>query len=353
MEDAPNNNEIRDEKKKQSPSISQEIRQLTEQPSWRRIEELRQKSKFTRSAEYSPNTTIENSEQLFTLQTIESGKETSLSDVQALFERTFGAEEVDPEKILRESVDGITSWGTTQARYRIIGVRNESGQMIGTIAGAPLDLLDEHGKPTGEMVYFVGYAVIDPSARKNGIAREAYISALMDATDQAAREGKKLKFAIGECTDVSEKYWNDVGWKRIYAQEPNELTSFTEVPYMQPALDFDEDTGEVAEGVGEAPEHLMMDSFGSQAPTKEDLLRAYDAFMSWNAHWPRQAFGSDEAFASHQAYTSNLEGVFAAFLESHNSLLYLDAEARTHASENNIKINEHEGFKNNADEEDF
>jgi hypothetical protein len=168
---------------------------------------------------------------------VEDGKDPVLSEVQELLEKTFGPEEVDPEEIMRSSVDGLTPWGTEDDRYRIVLVRNQEKKLVSLFAGAQLELLDEKGNPINESVYFGGYAVTLPGKRQKGLAREAYASAIIDATKQARSEGKTLKFAIGECTSSSENFWNKVGWKRIYAKDRGSK-EYSELRYIQPALEF-------------------------------------------------------------------------------------------------------------------
>ncbi|MBX4198202.1 hypothetical protein KW782_02585 [Candidatus Parcubacteria bacterium] len=314
-----------------------------EQPTRKRIEALQARSKFRRSPEDSSTCTIENAEgTTFSLSTIENGQDPILGDVQALFERTFGEEEIDPEEILRSAVDGVTPWGTNDTKYRVVPVRENNGEVVGTIAGASLDIVDANEKPTNEMAYFIGYAVVDPKIRQGGLAREAYISALMDATANAEKEGKKISYAIGECTGSSEHFWNSVGWKRIYAKDEN--NEYIELPYIQPALDFDEETGEIAEDAGEAPEHLMIDSF-TDTPTKEAVKSVYDSFIRYCAMWPREAFKSDEAYRVHQEYVENLTSKFKEFIDTKGELLFLDAKEREEAIKSGQIIHDHPEIK--------
>ncbi len=324
-----------------------------EQPSWKTIKKLQQESEFKRSSETEANCEIEIEGKKYTIETIENGEDIALADVQKLFEDTFGEEEVDPEEILRGAVNGITCWNTPEmTKYRIVTVRNERGELASTFAGGQLEMMDEQGNPTGEAVYFVGYAVTSKKMRQKGLAKEAYISALIDATKEAQSQGRKLKFAVGECTYTSEKFWNSVGWKRVYSED--EPKNYSELRYVQPALDFDEDTGEIAEGAGEAPEHLMMDNFGAGNPRKEDIRRAYMAFMSYNVDWPSEAFNNHKAHTRQRQYVNEVEKAFVADLNSRGDLVLLSNKERQDAKKSGIKIKNYtEADHGEAGKEDF
>jgi hypothetical protein len=310
------------------------------QPALKRIAELRAKSQFERvMGENSPATKIRNKEgKEFSISTVESGNDPALDEVQALFERTFGEDEVDPIETMKFAVDGVTESGEEDTPYRVVPIHNEKQELVGTFAGAPLEMLDEDGNETGHSVYFVGYAVTDPSVRQAGLAREAYISALMDAVEQADKQKQKLSFSIGECTATSEHYWNSVGWKRVYVKDPN-TEEHIEVPYIQPALDFNRETGDPT--MSEVPEHLMIDSF-SGSPSKNDIASAYMALIEYNAFLPREEFESDAAFEKKEAYIKNITDTFKAALESEGELVLLDAKTREEMREKGAKILDHD-----------
>lgn len=326
---------------------------LENEPVWQTIKSLQEKSRFKRTGEYSPDTDIEIEGKKFKVELIDNGKDPALSDVQKFFEKTFGEEEVDPEEILRGAVDGLSVFGEEEPKYRIITVRNDKNELVSTCAGAPLDLKDKEGKPTDEMVYFVGYAVTDPGARQGGLAREAYISALIDASQQAKLQGKSLKFAFGECTYTSEKFWNNVSWKRIYNQT-GDKKEYTELKYVQPALDFDENSGLPAEGAGAMPEHLMIDGFGVASPSAVEVKQAYEAMINYNVDWPKQAFSSNEAFDAHREYIAKFRKDFNESFNDNDKLIYLDIKDREKAKKLGVKVHEYtEADHGEAGDEDF
>src|SRR3989344_5590050 len=231
------------------------------------LDKLMKESKFARLDPSNPDTKIERDGKQFTIELVPDGKAEVLSDVQKLFVDTCGQEEVDPEEILRTAVDGTTFWGSTDAtKYRVHVIKDDQGEVLATLTGGRLPLVDSEGRSLGKQMFMVAYAVTAEKGRQQGLAREAYISAIMQAAKDAQAEGQQLAFSAGEAVHTSESFWNSVGWRRIYLQQ--ESGSYEELKYVQPALDFDLATGEVAEGAGIAPEHMMIDSFENTEPTK-------------------------------------------------------------------------------------
>ncbi len=310
-------------------------------PAEQDIERLIAQSKFKRLHPDSPSTQIEVGERRFTIESLEQSDHPDLSQVQGLFEKTFGAAEVDPEEILRSSVEGKTPEGFEDIPQRIHVIKDEKGVVVSTVTGGLLDLMDEEGLPTNKLMFMVAYAVTDPNARQGGLAREAYISAILDAAKSAKAEGKELVFAAGECTSTSEKFWNTVGWKRAYIAEGDDKKSYSEVEYVQPALDFDVETGAPAKNAGEAAEHFMVDSFGPHTPTKEAIFKAVQAFYQWNSRWDERSFTSPEAQAKHVQYVDEIENEFKRKLSAGGQLIFLDQANREKARQSGVSIKEY------------
>lgn len=271
---------------------------LFNQPSWERIRQLQGESRFRRSSDTSANCTIENGDgRKFTIETIESRNDERINEVRGLIENTFGRRELESRELLLAGIEGKSEWGTPDAKYRIVMVYNEKNELVSLVTGAKLDLLDDQQNPTNEAIYFVNYVATDPNQRRDGAGREAYVSALIDATREAQEKGQTLMCAIGDCTPKSELYWNKVGWKRP-KQKNNEGgdlgDTLTALDYIQPPLNWDSKTGKPAKGAGEVVQHLMMDGFG-RSLGKEDVKKVYLAFMDYIVGLPREAFDSQAA----------------------------------------------------------
>jgi len=87
----------------------------------------------------------------------------------------------------------------------------------------------------------------------------------------------------GECTWSSERAWNSVGRRRVYVQTgPNE---YSELRYVQPALNFDVKTGLPTEDAGEASEHIMVD-FWKVSRIKGAFQHPLKAYTNGAIHGP-------------------------------------------------------------------
>lgn len=329
---------------------------LENQPVWRTIRSLQERSKYNRIPSNVPSCTVEKEGRAYKIERIESSKDETLGEVYQLLVDTFGPEEVESEEILRNAVDGLTPFGAPEdTKYKIYVIKDQDGKVASFLNGGLFDLLDSDDNPTGEMVFLVAYVVTNPNLRQGGLAREAYISALIDASCEAQVANKKLLFAAGEAKFTSELFWNNVGWKRIYVQKGSNKKEYSELEYIQPALAFDQKTGEVAEGAGEIAEHLMVDRLGQPYPDKTRLLQVVDALYRWSHLWPIEAFyGNIDSYQQNLNYLANLKREFQSFLEAGDRLIYLDQTNRQKAQQKGITVHEYvEADRYPVGDEDF
>lgn len=318
------------------------------------LNRLMAQSKFKRLDPSNPDAIIEANGERYTIEMVPNGQSEMLSGVQKLFVKTFGTEEVDPEEILRAAVDGKTPWGNDDmTKYSVHVIKDSRGEVLSTVAGGRLPLRNGDGSSRGKQMFMVAYAVTDEKLRQSGLAREAYISVIQQAAREAQADGQELAFAAGECTYTSENFWNSVGWKRPYAHVPGK-EGVEELKYVQPALDFDKETGGVAEGSGVAPEHLMINSFEQSPPGKEDVLATVRAFYEWCNTWPQEAFESKAALDRHQAHVKGIWEEFKQQVEASESLTYMSKEERDTAKAEGVLVLEHVAADHGkAGEEDF
>lgn len=310
------------------------------QPAWKDIEKLRGQSKFKRSNNDSPSCTLDFEGKKYLIEHVESGESPTLSEVQDLCIRTFGEEEVDSEEILRQAVTGVEFGIPSEVKYKVFAVRDPDGRVVCTVAGGNLDLRDASGSPTGETILMIAYAVTDKDVKQSGLAREAYISALMDCAAEAEKMGKKFVMAAGECTYTSEKFWNKLGWKRPYIESGNKQT-YTELKYVQPALDFVKKTGLPKKGAGEAAEHLMVRPMNGRTPSKEAVMNTVKAFYRWCNRWEEEIFVSKKAYQTHKSYVDALESAFQRDLSAGRQLIFLDKANREKTKKQGIVIREY------------
>ena len=108
---------------------------IESQPSWRTVRRLQAESKFIRKNPDSPVGEIEINGEKFTVAHIESRESPELSEVQSLFERTFGKEEVDSEQVLRNAVEGKSCFGTEEGvTYQVFVVKDAEGMVFSQVS---------------------------------------------------------------------------------------------------------------------------------------------------------------------------------------------------------------------------
>ncbi len=142
----------------------------------------------------------------------------------------------------------------------------------------------------------------------------------------------------GECTTVSEPTWSAVGRRRVYVEtRPNE---FTELKYVQPALEFDAKTGLPEEGAGEAKEHIMVQFVEGEA-SKERVSASVDSMYRWCNLWKENEFDSPEAFAVHKAYIEKIKKEFDDLLFNSGNMVLLSPADRERMRSEGATIREY------------
>lgn len=156
------------------------------------------------------------------------------------------------------------------------------------------------------MVFYIA-SKTDEDPNKNyrqyGFGRELMISAYEYAKHEAQARGMQLIGAAGECTYTSRTFWEKMDWRRAYVQSKDEQSkNWKEVSYVQPPLAFDTETGDVAEGAGDAPEYFMVNLFDKKAnQTSQKLTSIVNGFYRTNNYISPNAFSSTEAYQHHVA----------------------------------------------------
>lgn len=306
---------------------------------WETIGSLMQQSKYVRETRILPTTIIRskgptNGATEYSIVSVESGNDSTISDVQALLRATFKPEEVEREDVMRSAIDGRSPWNTpdtSNTRYRMLVANDGSGSVLSVFTYAHLELLDTQGTNEPRSFLYGGSAATRADLRQYGLARELYISALMRTAAEAHGQGRTLRFAMGECKKTAERFWNGVGRKRVYVQANGTLDStpvFEELPYFQPALNFDAHTGQIANGAGVIPEHLTIHKFSGEAPTKSELIASVKDIYLYSNTWPREAFDSDEAYHKHLEIAASLTADLERFLMSKGNVVLLSMSER-------------------------
>jgi hypothetical protein len=317
------------------------------QPVWEMIDKLMeasQKKGIIRKHIGEFKYELEFKGEIFEIEALTDKNDPRLSEVQSLLEEVFLSEEVDSEEILRGAIDGITPFGTkNEARYKFYVISDSEKKIVSTFGCVQLDISKYDEISTKETVLLVGYAATKEGIRQKGLAKEGYISALIDGAMEAEARGKRLAFAAGDCVYSSEEFWNKIGWKRAYVKISEK--EFIEIPFLQPAFEFDQKTGEIAKGAGVTAEHFMIDYFGKKSPSKAQVASSIKVFFRDNSLWPAEAFegNPDEVKKAQQKnaeHVFELEKKIEDFLANTPKLIYLTAEARERARQAGLIIND-------------
>lgn len=287
------------------------------------INELCEKSQYSYLGERGVDCVIKNKDgKEFEIKKIEDINDPKLQDIISLLKETFGKEEVDSDEVLMAAVEGKSAWGTLRDKYNIVSIYNKEKKLMATCVGSVLNKNISEINPIDGMIYYVAYIATNPSIKKSGLAREAYISSLMDAEKIAKENNKKLTYSVGECTISSEHFWNNVGEKRIFIKSGKE---YKELPYVLPAISFDLETGNPSENNVEMPLHMMLDSFSDEKITTKTIKNIYEIIFA-SQKKPKEAFTSDEAYEKYRQYIVDIKKRFTDFLESEGEIAFLDAK---------------------------
>lgn len=308
---------------------------MARQSVWKMLPDLMKDSRYQRGA--GPECTIERDGKKYQIRMVHSTDKQTVQEIQKLMEETFAKEEVDPIEILAAGIDGrLLDSSEDIARYRLYVARDEAGRIQSVYAGGLVGMTDP--APAGEAMFMGAYGITRPESRRQGIVRELYLSSMMQAAADAHAQGKKLSVIAGECTSSSERTWNSVGRSRVYVKTgPNE---YSELRYVQPALDFDKKTGLPMGDAGEASEHLMVDFLEGEPDTRR-LSAAVDSIYRWCNTWPRNAFENQAAYEVHAKYVADLRKKLNTFIFTNGSLRLLSADQREQLRAQGATINEY------------
>ena len=308
---------------------------IAQQSVWKRLRNLMKNSRYQR--EHGPECTIEGRGKKYEVRMVHSTDEKAVQEIQKLIEEALRKEEIDPIEVLKAGIDGRLLDGSEDiARYRLYIARDETGRIQSVYAGGLVGLAGP--APAGEAMFMGAYGITRPESRRQGIVRELYISSMMQAAADAHSQGKNLSVIAGECTWSSERAWNSVGRRRVYVETgPNE---YSELRYVQPALDFDKKTGLPTEDAGEASEHIMADFLESE-PDKGRISAAVESMHRWCNTWPRNGFENQAAYDVHLQYVSDLGKKFNTFISAKGPLRLLSADQREELRAQGATINEY------------
>src|SRR5258708_7960262 len=174
-----------------SPQLVQHWSKENQTAAWKRVETLRQSSKFIRLPEASVECTLEKNGEKYQIERVTDPKSPELLETHKLLTDTFSAEEMDPLDVLQANLVGKSISGGDVDATDVYIVKDKTGEIVNAFLTSHFDLTNGDGRPTGETALFVYYAVTKDKMRGTGIARESYMSAIIDASLKAEKQGKK------------------------------------------------------------------------------------------------------------------------------------------------------------------
>lgn len=292
------------------------------------------------------NLTDSENHKLYSLKIITDSNDPSVADVYNVLTRTFSSGEVDPLAVFQSSIDGKTQYGTETPKLILVAVRDpdKKDKVVAHYAGVHLPVLDKDKKPTNKSLYMVGFTVTDPDYRRKGLASEAFWTSVEVCKTEAKQNGTKLAYVTGGVADKSEGYVNSLGRRRVYCEvpddSPSEYVSLQEVPWIQPALDYNTRTGIIKSKAANVPEHLMVGNLLGEPITKDEVTDIVRSMYAW-FYWPREAFKSDEAWIRHRVNIDDLLKRFETFINQTGNVHFLSKKDRQKLELQGVSIINH------------
>lgn len=269
---------------------------------WPKIERLRQNSRIDRDT-LEPNCNIKIEGVDLKINTITSKDDPALVKILDLLEKYFREDELNTRESFMEKVEGVDKSGKKRPQYRCFYVDDNEGKTVAARISENFPLVDKDGNETNKNVFLGLYIVVDKDYRSTGIARELYISALIDAAIQSEKENKDLSILIAECTPASEKLMNTVGLKKIYFKNGDTLKEYE---YYQPVIEFDKKTGDKI--TQEIAEHIMITtSDEKEVLTKELFYESLKSLYRQNeSAYSEGVFENNDAYLKYKDYYKSL-----------------------------------------------
>ena len=249
-------------------------------------------------------------DQTFRAERITNPEDPRVDPVQAFLQAQFKSQEVDPVEVMRTAI------------------------------GAVLELKNEDYERIEDKAIIQGsYIAAVKKYRRLGVGSKAFEFRMAEAMEDAKRRGLEIVAYVGEVFDDSEAFINSQGASRLYIREGND--QYKEVPYYQPPLDWNLETGRPAEGARTVPEHLMVRTMdGSKTISGEQLLEMVRVIYDYNNYREREAFKNARAYRTHTGIIGNIEEELTETV-SGKDLMMISREERESMKAQGITFVEH------------
>lgn len=280
---------------------------------------------------------------VYKIRQIVDSNDPNLPEIYKFLKENFKQDELSSLETLKQKIDGVDNSGNQRPKYRCFYVEQKFKQNLERKILAvrisetfPMETLTK--KSTNKNIFYGLYIAVDKDYRYLGLAKELYISSLLDAVWLSTEEQKEICAILAECTPDSEKLMNSVGLKRIFFEKGNTIT---ELPYYQPALEFDLKTG--VNLSCEVAEHLMLLNL-SRGPTNMVILCdiIHSLFNHYEKNYVENDFENLFAYQKYCAYFQNLRrNIFQYIIYSGGCLRMLNFAEQYRAMQENFQIKNH------------
>lgn len=258
------------------------------------IAKLEKKSKFKKESIDNKEVLISPEGEKFSIERITNPEDPRIEKLVEFTKKKLKEEEADTEEIVREALKYDI--------YIYTIIENEKGEIVHFTQGNYLEIESENeGSKADEAVVFLGYTMTDDNYQRKGLATEGNMKTLAIANDLAKKNEQKIASIMVEAVDGSEILGNELGLKRMYFETKD--GNYSEVPYVQPPIEWDKKTGKPLDPKTGNPsdlpiknftvnEHLMVNMIGGKQKISVDQLLEmitpiyYDNYIPEHEYFP-------------------------------------------------------------------
>lgn len=227
----------------------------------------------------------------------------TINQAYTLLRKFFVRGDLISQNALIRNMHGYSKHFKERPKYRLFVVKNQGGEIIGVRIMEQIPLV---GSMNENILYAIYIALDNRYQGMTGIAKQLYVSSLIDSAIEADKVGKKIVSIVAECSDATENLQNSVGLKRVYFKRGDVLT---ELNFKQPYLSFNPITGYPTDPVGkENKDHFMISFFDNETISKDDLLdQVISLFVKYESNKIESDFRDERGFINYHKYFLNIE----------------------------------------------
>ncbi|MBI2041659.1 MAG: hypothetical protein HYT20_01390 [Candidatus Nealsonbacteria bacterium] len=314
-------------------------------------ERMRAKSaKVTRAENEGPinkesaKTVFETKEgEKFSTERLTNPEDPRVNKVQEMLERQFNKEEVDSIETLKQAMAGIMKTGEKVPPCLVHVAENIKGEIMGVHTGAVCETVDAKGKVSEKSAVSLGfYTVVSPEMREKGVWKNLFKAYEKAAAKYAKERGIKINGYMAEAHDEIESPLNKQGAKRAYIKAEGVLF---ELPYEQPPVEWNSETGKPEEGAGTVPEHLMLKLASEKNKVSgKQIMEMVRGMYLYNNYREEEYFNSKEAHKEHTKFVKRIEQNLADFVAG-KTVYLLSAKEREAMKKKGVQFSEYETGK--------